>query len=68
MCLDFVKKFKDRHAQCIGNDFHGVERRVGPAVFDAAEVGLIKAAPFPKFHLALATGKPQLAHAGTKEG
>jgi hypothetical protein len=67
VCLDFVKKFKDRHAQRVGDHLHGVERRIGLAVLDTAEVGLIEAAHFPKLNLTFARSTPKLAHAGTKE-
>lgn len=66
VCLDFVKKFKDRHAQCIGDHLHGVQRRIGLAVLDSAEVGLIKAAFFAKLDLTHASRKSQRSHARTK--
>lgn len=65
--LDSVKQFKDGHAQRIGDDFDGVEGGIGLAVFDAAEVGLIKTTHFPEFDLAETGANSQLAHAGSEQ-
>ena len=65
--LDSVKQFKDGHAQRIGDDFDGVEGGIGFAVFDAAEVGLIKTTHLPELDLAETGANTQLTHTGSEQ-
>lgn len=65
--LDPIKQLEDRQPERIGDDFHGIERGIGLAVFDAAEVGLIKTALFPELDLAETGANSQLTHTGSEQ-
>lgn len=52
--------------QTIRNNFHRVQRRVRLSPFKAAQISLIEAAAFPKFHLAQARLDTQLSNAPAK--
>ena len=64
--FDPIKQFKDGHAQRLGKDLDGVEGGIGLAVFDAAEVGLVKTTHFPELYLAQSGAKTQLSHTRSK--
>ncbi len=66
MLFDSFKQLEDGQTKRIGNHFDGVEGGIGFAVFDPAEVGLIKTTHFPELDLAETGANTQLAYAGTK--
>ncbi len=37
-----LKEFKDRHIQADRNDFNGIERGIGQAVFNSTQISLIE--------------------------
>lgn len=59
--LDEVEQLKDGKAKRIRDDLNGIERRVGPPVLDATQVGLVDAAALAEHHLAHAGLLAQIA-------
>jgi hypothetical protein len=63
LLLNPVEQVEDGHAQCVRNDFDGVQGRVGFAILDPAKVGLVEATFLAKLDLALACLKAQRPNA-----
>ena len=66
LLLHMIEQFEDVHAKRVGDNFDGIECRIGISGFNATQVGLIEPTLFPKDNLAHSCRKPQGAHAGTK--
>lgn len=62
MLFNLLEQLEHCHAQGVGDDFQGIERRVGLTTLQAAEVGLVEATFFPENSLAHASGLAQGAH------
>ena len=63
LTLDPFEQVKNRHAQSIRNNLNRIQRRVGLAILNSAEVGLVKPTLFAKHHLAHARFQSQRANA-----
>ncbi len=66
MSSHVIEQFEDRHAETVGNDFQGIDRRIGLTSLNPAQVGLIEAALLAKLNLTEAGFLTQRAYAGTK--
>ena len=63
LTLDPFEQVKHSHSQSIRNNLNRIQRRVGLAILNSAEVGLVEPTLFAKHHLAHARLQPQRANA-----
>ena len=61
--LDALKQLEDCHPESVRDHLDGVERWIGLAVLDAAQVGLIETALFAEDNLTHSRGEPEFSHA-----
>lgn len=60
---DLLEQIENGQTQCVGDDFHGVECRIGLSGLYPTEVGLIEAAMFGKLDLRQSRGQTELPYA-----
>ena len=62
-----IEQLEDRHAQPVGDDFDGIDRRVCLTILNSAQISLVEATLLAELYLAQAGLQTEFADAGTKK-